>query len=93
MVVSERDRICAKSLLEILHKVKIELQGSEILVAGRVFEWSADLLKRIENDLKPQPPAPQVTEPKVTITEESKLPKSKTEILTNGGRKLNKKAK
>ena len=81
MVVSERDKLCAKALVEILNKAQLTLVGSEILVTGRVMEWSADLLSRIENDLKPQvlTSASQETTVKVEQSSE-KLPKSQSEL-------------
>jgi hypothetical protein len=78
MLVSERDKVAAKALIEVLNKAEFNLKGSEAIIVGKVMEWSADMAKRIETDLAPKPPIASAEAPKTEV-KEPKAKKSKKE--------------
>lgn len=72
MVVTERDKLCAKTLLEVLTKAKYDLTGPEVIGVFKIMQWSTELLNRIENDLKPQQTLQQLPDTAIQLQE---LPK------------------
>lgn len=78
MLVSARDKVVAKALIEVLNKAEFNLKGSEAIVVGRVMEWSAELLKRLESELAPKQEIMPSEAPKTEL-EQPKSKKSKKE--------------
>jgi hypothetical protein len=78
MLVSERDKVAAKALIEVLNKAEFNLKGSEAIIVGKVMEWSAEMAKRIETDLAPKPSIVPAEAPKTEV-KEPKAKKSKKE--------------
>jgi hypothetical protein len=72
MVVTKRDEVAAKVLLDVLASAKHDVKGMEVMAIARVMEWAAELKKRIEVDLsqkaseEKQETAQQISEPEST---------------------------
>jgi hypothetical protein len=77
MIVTERDKIAAKALVEVLNKAEFDLKGAEVLVAARVMEWASSLEKRIVDDLNPPKLSNPVIADKLPSPVESPKPRKK----------------
>lgn len=51
---TQKDLNNAKNLQRLLKKVKVELEGEEILAAAEMMVWTAHLVSKIEENLKLQ---------------------------------------
>jgi hypothetical protein len=51
--MTESDKIACDNLIKLLRKVKVELEGMEILATAQVYDWVGKISKDISEDLKP----------------------------------------
>lgn len=69
--INNQDKALLDTLIKLLARVKVELQGAEIIAAAESMKWLSRLLKRIEDEEKA--PEIKVVEPEPIKTEPKKV--------------------
>jgi hypothetical protein len=64
MLTDSRDKIQVQNLIKLLAKCKIELEGTEIMIASDVYKWVHLLSQRIEEDQIPKQQVVSEVKPK-----------------------------